>query len=319
MARPRDQIGGLTHAQRDRRAVADALVGAGLSEAVTIPLVAPDDLERAGAPLDRLVEAANPLRAEESVLRTRILPGLLRSVAHNQARGLADVGLFEVGRVFLAPSAGAVLPEEPTHLAVVRSGTIQRQPVEADRPVDAFDAVDAIRAVLDALEIAVGRTEAADHAGFGPGRAAAVVVDEHEIGVVGELDDALLRSLELVPPVVGFELDLDQLFEARRRDRMFRPPSPYPPSTIDLAFVVADEVAAGEIVATLRAAAGDLLEDVRLFDVFRSEALEVGRKSLAYALRFRAPDHTLTDDEVGEVRRRCIDAVARAHGAELRG
>ena len=319
VARPQDQIGGLTHSQRDRRVVADALVGAGLSEAVTIPLVAPADLERAGAPRDRLVEAANPLRAEESVLRTRILPGLLRSVAHNQARGLADVGLFEMGRVFFAPHEGGVLPEEPTHLAVALAGSVRRRPVEPDRPVDAFDAIDALRAAFDALEIAAGGTDAADRPGFEPGRAAAVVVDDREIGVVGELDGALLRSLELVPPVVGLELDLDRLLEARRRDRMFRPPSPYPPSTIDLAFVVADEVAAGDVAATLRAAAGDLLEDVRLFDVFRAEALGGGRKSLAFALRFRAADHTLTDDEVGDIRRRCVDAAAREHAAELRG
>jgi phenylalanyl-tRNA synthetase beta chain len=299
--------------------VADALVGAGLSEAVTIPLVAPADLERAGAPRDRLVEAANPLRAEESVLRTRILPGLLRSVAHNHARGLADVRLFEMGRVFLAPPAGGVLPEEPTHLAVALAGSVSRRPVEPDRPVDAFDAVDALRAVFDALEIAAGRTDGADPPGFEPGRAAVVLVDDREIGVVGELGGALVRSLELVPPVVGFELDLDRLLEARRRDRAFRPPSPYPPSTIDLAFVVAQDVAAGDVSATLRAAAGHLLEDVRLFDLFRSEALGGARKSLAFALRFRAPDHTLTDDEVGEIRRRCVEAVTRTHGAELRG
>jgi len=99
----------------------------------------------------------------------------------------------------------------------------------------------------------------------------------------------------------------------------FRPPSPYPPSSIDLAFVVDEEVSAGAVVATLRVAVGDLLEEVRLFDVFRSQALSAGRKSLAFALRFRAPDRTLTDADVGEIRRRCIDAVAREHHGELRG
>jgi phenylalanyl-tRNA synthetase beta chain len=176
-----------------------------------------------------------------------------------------------------------------------------------------------LRAVLDALEIAAGRTDSADRPGFEPGRAAVVLVDDREVGVVGELGGALVRSLELVPPVVGFELDLDRLLDARRRDRVFRPPSPYPPSTIDLAFVVAEDVAAGDVSATLRAAAGRLLEDLLLFDLFRSEALGGARKSLAFALRFRAPDHTLTDDEVGEIRRLCVEAVARRHGAELRG
>jgi phenylalanyl-tRNA synthetase beta chain len=320
VARPSDQVGALTQRQRERRVAADALVGAGLSEAVTIPLVAPADLERGGAPLDRLVEAANPLRAEESVLRTRILPGLLRAVAHNHAHGLTDVGLFEVGRVFLAPRGeGALLPEEPTHLAAALAGTVRRRPVEDDRPVDPVDALDALHEVFDALEIADGKTEAAARPGFDPARAVAVLVDGQEIGVVGELDPGLLVALELTPPVVGFELDLDRLLDGRRRDRMFRPPSPYPPSTIDLAFVVDDDVAAGDVAETLRRAAGDVLEEVRLFDVFLSDALGAGRKSLAFALRFRAPDRTLTDDEVGEIRRRCVDAAAREHRGELRG
>jgi phenylalanyl-tRNA synthetase beta chain len=320
VARPREQVGLLTPRQRERRVVADALVGAGLSEAVTIPLVAPADLEGAGAPLDRLVEAANPLRAEESVLRTRILPGLLRSVAHNHAHGLTDVGLFEVGRVFLAPRGeGALLPEEPTHLAAALAGTVRRRPVEDDRPVDPFDALDVLHEVFDALEIAAGGTEAAERPGFDPARAAAVLVDGQEIGVVGELDPGLLVALELTPPVVGFELDLDRLLDGRRRDRTFRPPSPYPPSTIDLAFVVDEGVAAGDVAETLRRAAGDVLEEVRLFDVFRSDALGAARKSLAFALRFRAQDRTLTDDEVGEIRRRCVEAAAREHRGELRG
>src|SRR5437763_15287490 len=319
VAVPREHVCGPTPRQRERRTVADALVGAGLSEAVTIPLVAPADLERAGAPLDRLVEAANPLRAEESVLRTRILPGLLRAVAHNHAHGLTDVGLFEAGRVFLAPrEQGALLPDEPTHLAIALAGTVRRRPIEDDRPVDPFDALDVLRELFDALEIADGGTEAATRPGFEPARAAAVLVAGRDVGVVGELDPALLRVLELTPPVVGLEVELDRLLDARRRDRTFRPPAPYPLSTIDLAFVVGEDVAAGAVAATLRAAAGEALEEVRLFDVFRWEALGAGRKSLAFALRFRAPDRSLTDDEVGGIRRRCVDAVTREFHAELR-
>jgi phenylalanyl-tRNA synthetase beta chain len=119
--------------------------------------------------------------------------------------------------------------------------------------------------------------------------------------------------------VVGFEADLGSLADAPRRDRTFVAPSPFPPSTIDLAFVVDEGVTAGELAATIRAAGGDLLEDVAVFDEFRSEALGAGRRSLAFALRFRAPDRTLTDAEVGDLRQRCIVAAADAHGADLRG
>ena len=121
------QVGALTVRQQERRAVADALVGLGVSEAITLSLVAPADLERSGAPVDRMVRASNPLRAEESVLRTRILAGLLRAVAANHAHGLVDVALFEQGRVFAAPTdGGGPLPDEPEHVAVALSGTVRR-------------------------------------------------------------------------------------------------------------------------------------------------------------------------------------------------
>jgi phenylalanyl-tRNA synthetase beta chain len=317
VARPDDQVGALTPSQRERRLVADVLVGAGLAEAVTLPLVAPADLERAGAPLDRLVEAANPLRAEESVLRTRILPGLLRAVARNTTRGLVDVALFEVGRVFLAPASG-LLPDEPTHIAVALTGAVRRQPVEEDRAVDARDVVDIVRQFCQALEIAAFAIRPADAPGFEPASSAVLMVDGEVIGVLGEVGIDVRTALELTGPVAALELDADRLLAAERRDRTFRPPSPYPPSNIDLAFVVAEDTAAGDVSATLRDAAGQLVEDVRLFDVFRSDALGQGRKSLAFAVRFRAPDRTLTDAEVGELRQQCIQAVTETHGAELR-
>jgi phenylalanyl-tRNA synthetase beta chain len=319
VARPDVQVGGLSPAQRDRRTAADVLVGAGLSETVTLPLVSPADLELAGAPVDRLVEAANPLRAEESVLRTRVLPGLLRAVGRNHARGLPDVALFEIGRVFLAPAKGALLPDEQYHVAVAIAGTARRRPVEEDRPVDGHDTVDVLEQLFDGLEIADARVEPADYAGFRPGRGAAVVVDGVQVGAVGEVDAPVVAGLELVAPVVALELDLDRLLASERRDRTFRALSPYPPSNIDLAFVVGEDVPAGDVATTLRRAGAELLEEVRLFDVFRAEALGAGSKSLAYALRFRAPDRTLTDDELGMLRQRCIDAVTKAHRAELRG
>jgi phenylalanyl-tRNA synthetase beta chain len=314
------QVGGLTTRQRARRVLADALVGVGLSEAVTLPLVAPADLARAGAPTDRVVRAANPLRAEESVLRTRILAGLLRAVAANHAQGLTDIGLFEQGRVFAAPAPNAgPLPDEPEHVALAVSGFLRRAPVEPDRPVDVYDAVDALRAVFDALGIEDAVVEAAAVDGFRRGRAALVTVAGTDAGVVGEVAAPVLEALGLAAPVVAAELALDPLFDAPRRDRTFRAPSRFPASSIDLAFVVPDGVSAASITRTMRASVPDLLESLHAFDEFRSDTLGSGRRSLAFALRFRAPDRTLTDQEIGELRRHAIDAVIAAHGAELRG
>ncbi len=318
VARPTEQVGALTTAQRERRLVADALMGAGFSEAITLSLVAPDDLEAAGAPTERLVRAANPLRAEESVLRTRILPGLLRAVSVNQSRGLGDVALFEQGRVFLAPKGDALLPDEPVHVAVVLTGLVTRRPVEPDRPVDVYDAVDAVRAVADTLEIADLGIAAEACTGFHPTRGATVTASGTPVGVVGQVASAVAEAFGLTEPVVAAELDLDALRTAARRDRSFVAPSPFPPAVIDLAFVLAIEVPAADVAATLREAAGELLEAVRVFDDFRSDTLGADQRSLAFSLRFRAPDRTLTDDEVGERRAACVDAVERAHGGRLR-
>jgi phenylalanyl-tRNA synthetase beta chain len=315
--KPEHQVGGLTRRQQDRRLAADALVGAGLSEAVTIPLVSPEAAARFrdAAP----VQVANPLRAEESVLRPTLLAGLVAAAAHNAARGQVDVALFELGRVFVQPGSRGSLPDERESIAGVIVGTVRRSPVEPDRPVDGYDAVDAVRAVVDALGVADVRIESAVVPGLDPGASGRVLVGGVEVGVVGALAPAALAAASVAGPAVGFELDLDALGDAPRLDRQFRAPSSYPPSVIDLALVVADEVLAADIAATLRAAGGELLEDVRCFDEFRSEQLGPRRRSLAFALRFRAPDRTLTDAEVQELRTACIRAVEAAHGATLRG
>jgi phenylalanyl-tRNA synthetase beta chain len=315
--KPTDQVGALTRAQHDRRIVADALVGAGVSEAMTVPLVAPGALDAlgSGAP----VVAANPLRAEESVLRTTLLPGLLAAVAFNTARGQSEVALFELGKVFFAPSGPELLPDEREHVGAVLAGVVHRRPVEADRPVDVYDAADLVRVVADALGCEAVDLTAGAGPGWHPLRSARLVADGSEIGAVGEVAPAVVTAAGLDGPVVGFELDLAALCASPRDVLAFRAPSPFPPSSVDLAFVVDEAVLATAIVATLRDATDGLLEDVRAFDEFRAESLGPDRKSVAFALRFRAPDRTLTDAEVGDLRREAIDAVVATHGAALRG
>ncbi len=145
-----------------------------------------------------------------------------------------------------------------------------------------------------------------------------MLVDGSPIGYVGEVAAGVIDALSLVAPVVACELDVDALLAGERSDRLARPVSRFPASTVDLAFVVDDRVPAAALQSTLVGAGGDLAEHVALFDVFRSDALGPGKVSLAFTLRFRALDRTLTDDEVGELRQKCIDAVVSAHAAELR-
>ncbi len=316
IARPTEQIGALSRRQRERRLVVDALVGAGGAEVVAIPLVAPDAL----APFDvgPAVELANPLRSDELTLRTTLVPGLLAVAAANAARGRPDVALFELGTVFGPPPAGAKLPTERLHLAGLLTGSVHRRPVEVDRPVDGYDALDWLRAVLDALEIAGWALEPTAVPGYHPTRAARLRVDGHDVGTVGELASATATSADAPTPAVAFEADLDQLLDASRRDRSFRELSPFPPSTIDLAFVVPEILPAAAIVDSLRAAGGDLLEDVHPFDEYRGEQLGPDAKSVALTLTFRAADHTLTDAEVATLRTRSIERVTSDHDATLR-
>ena len=287
-------------------------------------MVSPADLERAGAPLDRIVRATNPLRAEESVLRTAVLPGLLRAVAGNRAQGLADVALFEMGRVFLTPVDATGQRRPVARRARARRAGLRRARCAGARSRTTAPSTCTTRStrsqvVLDALGIADVALEPDALTGYRAGRAARVVVDGHDAGTVGEVAPDVLAALGLDAPVVAAELELDALLDAARRDRTFRTPSRFPASSVDLAFVLADTVATADVLATLRAAVGDALEDVRCFDVFTGDAFGAGRRSLAFALRFRLPDRTLTDADVATLRQQAIDAVIAAHDAELRG
>ena len=318
LPRMKEPSGGLTPVQLGRRAVRDALLGTGLSEAYTFSLVAPADLAAAGLPPEG-IELENPLRAEESLLRPAVLPGLLKAAAFNAGHALPDVGLFEIGHIFLPPPPGQTLPDEREHVAVVLTGTVFRLPHEPNRPVDGHDVVGRFETVAEALALADWRLRPGDAAGFAPGRAAHVVVDGAAVGAVGEIDPAVLARIGLAGPAAALEVNLSQILGATRKERRSVTPSRYPASTIDLAFVLDEPVPAGAAQRTLSTTAGDLLEDVRLFDVFRSEVLGPNKKSLAFGLRFRAPDRTLTDEEVGGLRQRLIDAMAKEHGAVLRG
>ena len=313
-----EKIGGLSARQRDRRTVTDVLVGAGYDEVFTLPLLAPADLANVGVQPDEVIEVENPLRAEESILRPALLPGVLRAVAYNAAHGAADVALFESGTVFAPPPAGATLPAERRSLAFARSHQAQRAPHEPDRVVDVYDATAALSALAQEMRIADLQLDAATVDGFHPTRAARVLVDGQTVGVVGEVSAAVVDALALVGPVVACEIDVDALLAGARTDRVARPVSRFPASSVDLAFVVDDKIPAAALQTTLVVAGGEVLEHVALFDVFRSDALGPGKVSLAFALRFRALDRTLTDEEVSALRQSCIDAVVSAHGAELR-
>jgi phenylalanyl-tRNA synthetase beta chain len=297
-------VGSLTPYQKARRRLREVLVGCGLNEALGVPLLAPGEHARTGLSEEALV-APEPLAREESVLRTSVLPGLLRAVALNQSHRVADIALFEIGHVFGVPAdRSQPLPDEREML-----GAVVADAVEAKRIFDVIDDAFAIRA----------QVAPAAAPGLHPTRTASVSIGERAVGHIGEVDPAVLDEWGIEGRVGWIELDLGAFLPATPVYREARPVSRYPSSDIDLAFVVPDSVAAGAVEAALREAAGDLLQSITLFDVYRDdERLGPAARSLAFRLRFQALDRTLTDEEVAEIRRRCITAVESAFTATLR-
>ncbi len=299
------RVGGLTVLQKERRSVRRLLCGLGLAESQPLPFLAPGQLAAAG--LDPTgIELVNPLVAEESVLRTALLPGLVAAVAHNHARRQLGIGIWEIGHVFLPAPAGAVLPDEREHVAVVLAG--QEAPA----------AVEVWQILAEQLRLEGPTIENAEVPGLHPTRAARILVDGVARGFVGEIDPAVLDRHDIGERVAYLEVDLGALFAAPRRSGAYRQISRFPSSDIDLAFEVPDAVSASAVEQTL--VGGNALGwSVRLFDVYRGTPVADGRRSLAFAVRLQAVDRTLTDAEVAEVRSGLIAAVEQAHGATLRG
>ncbi len=301
---PTVHAGALSARQRRRRELRAALVGLGLREAMPLPFLAPGDLSRAGLP-DAAVAIANPLVAEESVLRTSLLPGLLSVLSYNGSHRNHGLQLWEIGRVFRRPPEPRPLPEEAEHLGVALGG--------AEAPA----AVDVATVVFEVLGVA-HELLAAEPAGLHPARSASVMVAGRAVGAVGVVDPTVLAAHAIAERVAWLEVDLGLLLDEVPGARDFVPVSRYPSSDIDLAFDVDDAVPASAVQRTLRDALGELGAGVELFDVYRGPGVEPGRRSLAFRCRLQAADRTLTDADVGEVRAGAVSAVEASHPARLR-
>jgi len=303
---PRSTItGSLTQRQLDRRTVRTAMIGMGLDEVMPIPFLAPGDLARAGLKVDGIT-VTNPLVAEESVMRASLRPGLLATLAYNASHRMSGLGIFEVGHVYRQPDQPQLLPDEREYLAVALAGR------------DATDAVGVWSALADALAARDYTLVADDPAGLHPTRTARIDVAGVVVGHVGEVDPGVLAAFDVPERVAWLEVDLETLLGLPHGEKPYGSVSRYPSSDIDLAFEVDDDVPAAEVEQRLRGAAGDLLVDLSLFDVFRGAPVGEGRRSLAFTLRFQADDRTLTDSEVSQVREACVDAVEGNLPANLR-
>jgi phenylalanyl-tRNA synthetase beta chain len=333
---------GLTRPQQLRRRIGRTLAGEGFVEVVSFPFVGEADLDALGLtaedPRRDLLRLSNPLNAEAGFMTTTLLPGVLRAAGKNVGHGNADVAVFETGTVTLPRHAGpaailpvdrrptdeefaaldAALPAQPLHLALVATGDAVSGGWWGEaRAVSWADAVDAVRAVADALglEVAASSVELAP---WHPGRCAELSVAGEVIGHAGEVHPTVCQAFGLPKRTVAAEVDLDLLIERAVHLRKAPSFSSYPVAKEDVALVVDSSVPAAAVEAALREGAGELLESIRLFDVYTGDQIGEGKKSLAYALRFRAPDRTLKEGEAAAARDAAVALAAERTGAVQR-
>jgi len=304
--------GGLPEPYAFATRMKDVLVRHGLHEIRPAPFASDEDLELFG---DRdAVVVTNPLRSEEGSLRTRLTPGLLHAVALNRARGVRTVRLFEVGTTFRLADPFV----EVRKAGFVLAGPLDEGWSGDPRDLDVLDAKGILESVLAELGIVDWSLGEPPEGPFHPGRSAAVLVGGSPAGVIGEIHPGVAASLEIDGRVAVCALGLGSLARAADRTVELREIPRFPPVRRDLAFVLSEGIPVATALDVLRGAGGTLLDRSTIFDVYTGDRIPAGAKSLAFALEFRAPDRTLTDDEAQAAVDRIVEAMAAELGALLR-
>ncbi len=333
---------GLTATQQRRRAIGKSLALSGYVEILPTPFLPAGVFDLWGLPPDdarrTTTKVVNPLEADRPALATTLLPALLEALGRNVSRGLGDVALFAIAQVVQPTeqtrgveliavdrrptdaeiaALDASLPRQPQHVAAVLAGLREpRGPWGPGRAVEAADAFEAVRIIARASGIDV-TLRAAQHLPWHPGRCAEVLVGDTLVGHAGRLHPAVIERAGLPKGTCAVELDLDAIPTGRQlpAPRV----SPFPAVFQDLSLVVAADVPAQSVLDAVRDGAGALLEHIQLFDVFVGPQIGDDRKSLTFALRFRAPDRTLTEDDASAARDAAVRCAADRVGAFLRG
>lgn len=320
-----NHIGGLTREQRLTRKVGQILRSCGLNETMNFSFAAPGDLEKIdmsaegrGCP----VVLMNPLVAEQTEMRRSLIPGLLQSVAYNDAHDTANVQLYEIGTLFFGRE-NASTPKERESVAGVMTGAMHDDTWnQKGHELRFFDGKGVVEELLDQMRVPKVRFRVAEGEGYAflqPGRAAEVLSGGTVLGWVGEIHPDAREAYDIDAPVVAFELDLDKLLKASGAQQAYQEFSQFPAVEHDLAIVVDEAVTCEDLVRRITSAGGKLLAGVRLFDVYRdAERVGEGKKSMAFALTYRAADHTLTSEEVERAHEKVVTKVCKAVNGEVR-
>ena len=292
--------GRLSEIQQRRRLVRQIVRGLGLCEAMPNPFLAPGDQAAVGVDESRALRLANPLVAEESMLRTSLRPGLLKAVAYNQSHRADNIALFEIGHVY--PQGSEQLPDEYEALCIMIADA------------DASRAADVWSQLSSSLEIGAQLVTDNAPSGYHATRSVELRRGKVVLGAFGEIDPAILHRLGILGRVACVELNLSIVLAETPKPHSAQVVSKLPSTDFDLAFVVPETVSASQVHRALRQAGGALAVDVRQFDVYRGKGVPEGKRSIAYRIRLQARDKTLTDESVADVRGKCIQAVEKLGG-----
>lgn len=306
----------------------ESLIALGFSEAVNMSFMAPEDLDTLEIPKEdrrrNFVSLLNPLRQEESVMRTTLLPGLIRNIEKNTSKGIENIRLFEIGRVFIK-EGDSQLPTEPTYLGLVVKKEDYKSPFGED-PYDFYALKGVIDGFLRSLKIANQKYQRSTEPFLHPGKSADIIVDNTIIGSIGELSPKVLSKYDFKtkPKITVAELNLDILLELYQKAviskgfSVYKPLSNYPPIKRDSAFLVDIELEVEKILNLIDQYGSELLEDVYVFDIYSGKGIPEGKKSVALRFTYRAKDRTLLSEEIDRIHSDLVDKIIKETQAELR-
>ncbi len=305
--------GGLNREQKIEGIARDILTGSGLYETITYSIVSPDDFDKINIPknsaLRNTITILNPLGRDLSIMRTTLIPSMLEVIARNYSKKIESAGFFELGRVYWPlDDKISKLPEEKNMLVIGMYGDC-----------DFYDIKGCIELLLQSLGIRKYEFKReSDNATFHPGKTAKLEVKRKNIGIVGEIHPDIIERFDIPKHVYICELDFDEIVSLSELDKHFKPLPKYPSIERDMALLVDRNIMASEIEDIIREKGGNLIESIKLFDVYEGKQIPEGKKSIAYSIIYRSDCRTLKDDEVNKVHDSIIKSVESNLGAQLR-
>ena len=299
----------------------EILTGLGLFEVITFSFIDRASLERLHLNQDAIVAISNPLQDETSLMRTTLIPGLVKTILWNINREVKDIKIFELGRVF-SPKKDQALPQEKCNLSGAMTGHYQKPSWRRkDEGISFYELAAVLEDLFKGLGIEGLRLVEGEHFCLCPGRTAVIEVDEKPLGVIGEIDPDIANSFDLPTETYLFEVNFDKIVTLSNLNKSYRPLPKYPAAIRDLAIIVKEEIPSEDILAIIEEIGGGFIERVELFDLYPGERIadkHKGFKSLAYSIVYRDPKATLKDEFVNEIYNRIVSEIEERLGAKLR-